>query len=124
MAFCLSPSEVNPNIIMASVGVGKVPSKAAAGPSLSGPTEIFPAFIRTALSPPIPIDFVYNPRINVFCPPIVTPDISRRGTPSAKTEISVVVPPISRATASSLMPAIANTPIMLAAGPECIVSAE
>jgi len=90
MAFCLSPSEVNPNISWRQWGLGKVPSKAAAGPSLSGPTEIFPAFIRTALSPPIPIDFVYNPRINVFCPPIVYPDIPGEGLPPRKTEISVV----------------------------------
>ena len=45
-------------------------------------------------------DLVLSPRISVLWPSIVTPKGSSRGTPSAKTAISVVVPPMSRAMAS------------------------
>ena len=69
----------------------------------------------------MPTDRVFNPRINVLCPSMVTPKASNSGTPSANKAMSVVVPPMSRAIASLAQPVVVMIPIMLAAGPERIV---
>ena len=59
---------------------------------------------------------------NVLYLSICIPKGSNKGTPSAKKNISVVVPPMSKSIASSFDDSIAFIPIKLAAGPESIVS--
>jgi len=121
-AFAASPICVSPRTIIASVGVGQGPPKAAAGPSRRGPMISRPSSTRTRLSPPRPMDRVLRPRMSVRWPSMVTPSGSSRGTPSASRAMSVVVPPMSTATASApAQSARLRMPMTLAAGPERIV---
>jgi len=66
------------------------------------------------------MDLVKSPLISVLCPAIVTPTGSKSGVPPAKIAMSVVVPPISSATASLLSFVRLRMPMTLAAGPESI----
>ncbi len=92
------------------------------GPRRSGPAVTAPSFTARTESPPMPIDFVFRERTSVGLPSSDIPSGSMSGAPSAKTAMSVVVPPISRMIESSLMSQRATMPMTLAAGPERIDS--
>jgi len=70
----------------------------------------------------MPIDLFCNDRTSVGIPSRDIPSLSISGEPEAKIAISVVVPPISRITESSVILLSAVIPIMLAAGPDRIDS--
>ena len=91
------------------------------GTTLSGASSGRPLTTRILLSPPIPEVAISAARTLVRIPPITAPSGSSLGFPFLRIPMSVVVPPMSM-TMASLLPDSTMAPIMLAAGPESMVS--
>ena len=107
----------------ASPSVGSVPPNATDGPTRSGPTVISPSTMRTTDSPPIPTEVTAKERTALGYSRIDTPLLVINGLPCFHKEISVVVPPISKATVCSFPIAPrADKPSTVAAGPVKAVS--
>ena len=107
----------------ASPKVGSAPPKAVDGPTRSGPTVILPSTMRTTDSPPIPTEVTAKDRTALGYSRMDTPFLVINGLPYFHKEISVVVPPISKATVcSSPIAPRADRPSTVAAGPVKAVS--
>ena len=109
------------SFIMCSLTQGHWDAAMHSGTTLSADRIILLPFTRMRLSPPIPEVAISAAVTRVLLPPMMAPSGSRRGFPSLRIPMSVVVPPMSM-TMASFCPVRYMAPMRLAAGPQRMVS--